>query len=97
MIEVKARPEVCFVGIDADEKVYLSVSGQAATLYDEALLRKIWKSSDDVWWPDGPQDRNVRILRFDPKIAGLWDGPANSALASSEMAKARRHLRRSGV
>ena len=38
-----------------------SITGHATTLYDEALLRKVWKRSDDVWWPGGPQDKNVRL------------------------------------
>jgi general stress protein 26 len=88
--EVKAWPDVCFTVIDADERAYLSITGQATTFYDEALLRKIRKSSDDVWWPDGSQDENVRVLRLDPRIADVWDGPASSAVARCEMSEARR-------
>jgi general stress protein 26 len=72
------------------ERAYLSITGQATTFYDEALLRKIRKSSDDVWWPDGSQDENVRVLRLDPRIADVWDGPASSAVARCEMSEARR-------
>jgi general stress protein 26 len=88
--EINALPDVCFTVVDADERAYLSITGQATTFYDEALLRKIWKSSDDVWWPNGPQDDNVRVLRLNPKIADLWDGPASSAVAAFEMSEARR-------
>ncbi len=88
--EVKGCPDVCFTVIDADESAYLSITGQATTFYDEALLRKIWKSSDDVWWPNGSQDKNVRVLRFDPRIADVWDGPSSSAVVRYEMSKARR-------
>jgi general stress protein 26 len=87
--EIRAKPDVCFTVIDADQHAYLSITGRATILSDEALLRKIWKRSDDVWWPDGPQDENVRILRLEPKTADLWDGPANSAVAAFEMSKAR--------
>jgi len=87
--EVKARSEVCFTVIDAEQRAYLSITGHATTLYDEALLRKVWKRSDDVWWPGGPQDENVRVLRLEPRTADLWDGPASSAVAAFEMSKAR--------
>ncbi|MGC1609745.1 MAG: pyridoxamine 5'-phosphate oxidase family protein [Pseudolabrys sp.] len=53
------------------------------------MAKRIWKSLDQVWWPDGPEDVNVRVLRLDPKMAELWDGPASSAIASYELAKAR--------
>lgn len=87
--EVKARPDVCFTVIDAEQHAYLSITGHATTLYDEALLRKVWKRSDDVWWPGGPQDENVRLLRLEPSTADLWDGPASSSVAAFEMSKAR--------
>jgi general stress protein 26 len=88
--EIKASPDVCFTVVDADEKAYLSITGKGTTFYDEALLRKIWKSSDDVWWPNRSQDKNVRVLRLEPRIADLWDGPASSAVATFEMSEARR-------
>jgi general stress protein 26 len=88
--EVKSWPDVCFTVVDAEERAYLSITGQATTFYDEALLRKIWQSSDDVWWPKRSRSENVRVLRLDPTIAELWDGPASSAVAMFEMSEARR-------
>jgi general stress protein 26 len=88
--EVRAWPDVCFTVVDPDKKAYLSITGKALTFYDEALLQKIWKSSDDVWWPNRSQDENVRVLRLDPILADLWDGPASSAEAKSEMSQAKR-------
>ena len=87
--EVKTSPEVCFTVIDADAKAYLSITGHADIVRDAAIAKRIWKSPDQVWWPDGPEDVNVRVLRLDPKMAELWDGPASSAIASYELAKAR--------
>jgi hypothetical protein len=42
-----------------------------------------------VWWPLGPTDPNVRVLRVTPATAELWDGPASKAVAAYEFAKAR--------
>ena len=56
---------------------------------DRDKAAAIWKSTDNVWWPGGPDDRNVRVLRLDPLIAELWDGPASSTVAAFEFAKAR--------
>ena len=41
-----------------------------------------------MWWK-GPDDPNVRVLRLVPEKAELWDGPASSAVAAYEFAKAR--------
>ena len=87
--EIERAPEVCLVLIDQKDKAYLSVSGRAAVTRDEAKARAIWKKTDNVWWPDGPGDPNVRVLRLVPERAELWDGPSNSAVAAFEFAKAR--------
>ena len=42
-----------------------------------------------MWWPDGPRDSNVRVLRLEPVNAELWDGPASKLVAAYEFAKAR--------
>ena len=87
--EIEAAPEVCFVVIDHKDKAYLSITGHASVARDEAKAAAIWKKTDNMWWPDGPTDPNVRVLRLVPDKAELWDGPSNSAVAAFEFAKAR--------
>jgi hypothetical protein len=41
-----------------------------------------------VWWPGGPTDPDVCLLQIEPLTAELWDGPASTALAVFEFAKA---------
>ncbi|HEU5016345.1 MAG TPA: pyridoxamine 5'-phosphate oxidase family protein [Pseudolabrys sp.] len=87
--EIEACPEVCFIVVDAPEKAYLSITGRAHVLRAPMLAAKIWKRADDVWWPGGPQDKDVRVLCIEPDIAELWDGPASAAVARQEFARAR--------
>jgi general stress protein 26 len=87
--EIQAHAEVCLVIVNARAKAYLSISGRAQVLRDPAQAAAIWKKTDDVWWPGGPDDPNVRVLRLEPQTAELWDGPASAAVAAFEFAKAR--------
>lgn len=87
--EVKAAPDVCFTVISNKDKAYLSVTGHASVHRDRDRLASIWKKTDDVWWPAGPDDPNALVLRIDPITAELWDGPASKAVAAFEFAKAR--------
>jgi len=87
--EVAASPHVCLIFIDADEKAYLSITGSAETARDPAKAADIWKSTDKVWWPGGPGDPTLRVLRVEPSTAELWDGPSSSAVAAFEFAKAK--------
>jgi len=87
--EIAACPDVCFTVINDADKAYLSITGRAEVLRDPVLAAKVWKRNDDVWWPKGADDRNVRVLRIVPSLAELWDGPSSAAVAAYEFAKAR--------
>lgn len=87
--EIEAAPDVCFTLTNHKEKAYLSLTARASVLRDPVLAAKFWKSTDDVWWPGGPGDPNVLVLRLEPLRAELWDGPASSVVAAYEFAKAR--------
>jgi hypothetical protein len=41
-----------------------------------------------MWWK-GPEDPNVCVLRVNPLVAELWDGPSSKAIAIYEFAKAK--------
>src|SRR5262249_23976081 len=87
--EIAAAPEVCFVVVDPKDKAYLSITACATVMRDTTKAAEIWKRTDDVWWPGGPSDPNVLVRRLEPQRAKLWDGPASSAVAAFEFAKAR--------
>ena len=87
--EIERAPDVNFAVIDAGDKAYLSITGRAAVTHDPGMAKKIWHKSDDVWWPGGPDDQNVRVIVLAPSRAELWDGPSSSLLAAYEFAKAR--------
>ena len=87
--EIEAEHDVGLVFIDPKDKAYLSITARAEVLRDRAKATAIWKKSDNVWWPGGPDDVNVRVLRVTPSLAELWDGPSSSIVAAYEFAKAR--------
>jgi general stress protein 26 len=87
--EIAAAPDVGLTFVDAKDKAYLSITGRASVTRDSAKAAEIWKKMDDVWWPGGPDDPNVRVLRIEPQTAELWDGPSSSTVAAFEFAKAR--------
>ena len=87
--EIEVEPDVCFVMVDPAERAYLSITGRASVSRDNSKAAAIWKKTDDVWWPGGSEDPNVRVIRLEPIVAELWDGPSNSIIAAFEFAKAR--------
>src|SRR6195256_2555396 len=86
--EIEAEHDIGLVFIDPKDKAYLSITARAEVRHDHAKAAEIWKSTDDMWWK-GPDDPNVCVLRVRPLTAELWDGPASTAVAAFEFAKAR--------
>jgi general stress protein 26 len=91
--EVATSPDVGLVFIDAGDKAYLSITGRAEILRDTAQAAKIWKSTDQVWWPGGPDDPTLRLLRVEPKTAELWDGPSSRGRRGFRIRQGKTHGR----
>jgi general stress protein 26 len=87
--EIEAEHDVGLVVIDAKANAYLSITARAQVRKEPAKAKEIWRSTDTLWWPGGPQDRNVCVLRIEPVTAELWDGPSSKVVAIYEIAKAK--------
>jgi general stress protein 26 len=87
--EIEAKPEVGLAFIDPSNKAYLSITGRACVMRDADKMKTSWRQTDEVWWPGGPNDPDVCLLRIEPFTAELWDGPASAAVTAFEFAKAR--------
>jgi hypothetical protein len=61
---------------------------KAFIAHDPDRARALWNERQKVWW-SWPDDPNIRVVRVEPEQAEMWDGPANSAMAALEFAKAR--------
>jgi general stress protein 26 len=87
--EIENDAHVCLTFVYQPEKVYLSISGKASVSRDADCARQLWNDEQQVWWPGGPSDENVRVVRVNPSLGEIWDGPASAATAAFEFAKAR--------
>jgi general stress protein 26 len=80
---------VCLTFVYPKEKVYLSITGNASVSRDSEQAKALWNEKQLVWWPGGLNDPNLRVMRVELGRAEMWDGPASSAVAAFEFAKAR--------
>ena len=86
--EIDAAHDIGLVFTSEDDLAYLSITGRASVMRDTAKAKEIWKKTDDIWLPGGPDDPNARVLRVEPVTAELWDGPSSAAGTMFEFAKA---------
>ena len=87
--EIDAAHDIGLVFVNEGDRAYLSITGRAFVTRDTAKTKEIWKKTDDIWLPGGPDDMNVRVLRVEPITAELWDGPSSAAGTVYEFANKR--------
>jgi general stress protein 26 len=87
--EIAAAPDVCLAFADIDSNTYLSVTGTAQMVRDSAKAEELWSSEAQAWWPRGPRDPAVRVLRVEPDDAEYWDTRGNSVTVALKLLAAR--------
>lgn len=85
--EIKADATVTLVFCDPGEGVYASVEGRANLSRDPELLRSLWSSVADAYFPEGPDSGRVAVLTVTPSTAQFWE-EASSVTQAWELLKA---------
>lgn len=71
-----------------DDQVYVSVSGTARVVRDTAKAKQLWNPMLKAWFPNGPEDPDVALLRVDVAKAEYWDSPSSAVVHLIGFAKA---------
>ena len=86
--EIENDAQVSISYADPDDNVYVSVSGIASTFRDAARARQLWNTFVQAWFPNGPEDPNVGLIRVEVEKAEYWKGPTSRAVQVFNMLKA---------
>lgn len=78
--DLEAHPR-CGVAVHDSSRsaTWISLSGKGEVVRDRALLEKMWRPSWALWFPQGPSDPDVVLLRFTPEHAE-WVHPTTGRL-----------------
>jgi general stress protein 26 len=69
------------------EGTYMQLTGHATVVEDPARLRALYTPVQRTWFPDGPDDPHITLLRFDATMANYWDGHASMIRLIAAFAK----------
>lgn len=69
--EIEADPRVA-VTVQGKLK-FASVSGKAHLMRDRALIDKLWREGWKLWFPEGKDDPNLCLIKFDADEGEYWD------------------------
>ena len=87
--ELRADPAAVAAYRAEEGFAFVSVSGRATIETDPELKERYWLADLERWFPNGPADPNVALIRLDAQEAQWWtedgDGKADlrEAVASS--------------
>ena len=80
--EIEADPAVELAFIDTKAGTWVNVEGEATILRDDVERKQeLWLKDLERWFPNGPDDPNVALIRVASSAAQWWtdkgDGTAN--------------------
>lgn len=87
--EIAAAPDVCVAFSDTSDNTYLSITGQAEMVRSRTTAEELWSAEMQAWWPKGPSDPTIRILRVVPEAAEYWDTRGTSITVALKLTAAR--------
>lgn len=68
---------------------WLSVHGFAAIITSEPKAREMWSEAAAAFYPDGPESKNLVLIRVRPEGAQYWESPGGAISTVFQWAKAR--------
>lgn len=68
---------------------WVSLSGSARLIEDREKLDELWNPVVEAWFPDGPDDPAVGVLKFTADSAEYWDTPGGKIATAFSFVKSK--------
>ena len=76
--ELTAEPRVLVSFADPKRQHFVSITGRAAVVAERAKVEALWSEIYRAWFPGGPKDDNVVLIRVEAEQAEFWDTPTSA-------------------
>jgi general stress protein 26 len=86
--EVSQQQQVNLVYMDEKSQKYVSISGSAQTFRDQHKVQELWNPLLKAWFPKGPEDPLIAVMKVKPEFAEYWDAPSGTIVQLFGMVKA---------
>lgn len=73
--ELRRDERVCLGYADPSKHAYVAVSGIATLIHDPAKARELWTIEQRAYYPGGPVDARLALLRVQIERAEYWLAP----------------------
>ena len=86
--EIESHYEVNVSYADPGSNKYVSVSGTAQLVRDQAKIKELWNPILKAWFPDGLEDPDLALIHVDVEKAEYWDSPSSAVVQMMGFVKA---------
>ena len=73
---------------DIGSNTFVSISGTADLVHDEAKKKELWTEGMRTWFPKGPEDADISLICVAPTRGEFWDQPSSTFVQVYGFAKA---------
>jgi general stress protein 26 len=85
---IKSNSNVNVAYAKPEDNLYVSVSGTAEIVEDEAKKKELWNPLFKAWYPDGLEDPTLGLIKVSVTSAEYWDSPLGIVVTLLGFAKA---------
>lgn len=71
-----------------DDNTYVSVSGTAEVVNDQAKIDEYWSEIHRAWFPEGKDSPDLVLLKVNVEQAEYWDSPSSTIVQVAGFLKA---------
>jgi len=68
---------------------WVSISGEAEVVRDPAKAKALWNPGIEAWFPDGPDDPDIVLVKVHADGAEYWDTPGQAIVSVLSFVKAK--------
>ncbi|GAC1406475.1 MAG: pyridoxamine 5'-phosphate oxidase family protein [Burkholderiaceae bacterium] len=86
--QIDNNPAVNVSFASHEDSLYVSVAGIARIVRDKSTIEAMWNPMVAAWFPGGPSDPHVALIRVEVGSAEYWDSDKSKMMQLFAMAKA---------
>lgn len=83
--QIAANPHV---GVTlASSSTWVSLNGSAEVVHDEQKAKDLWSTEIEAWFPQGPEDDSLVLIKVSSETAEYWDTPGGQVATALSLIK----------
>lgn len=87
-LEIGRDHDVLLACANPSGQAFVSVTGRAKVMQDEAKQKELWTEASRLWFPKGHKSENLALIEVEMLGAEYWDSPGSKVLFAYGYVKA---------